>query len=374
VTDALAVVAPEGTLTYSELDAAAAAADPGPVLVAEPGLEFLVALRARLTRGQGTLLVDPRLNERERAQLSPPPERGVLLHTSGTTTGRPSPVVLTPENLHASAQAPGKVLGLQAGERWLAPLPFAHVAGLMVAVRCWLHGATVVLGPPALDRTEYVSLVPTQLQRLLDAGHTGTAQVVLGGAPAPRPLLERAAAVGARVRIAYGLTQTCGGVTLSEPGDLDTAGRPIPGISITTAPDGELLVEGPMVAGDGRLATGDLGRIEPDGRVTITGRKGDTIVSGGENVMPKEVEDVLLAHPAVVDAAVYGHPDPEWGEAVAARVVLAPGSTLDPGALRAFCRARLAGFKVPKHYEATERLPRSPGGKLLRREIRADSL
>ena len=365
----VAVVAPEGELTYADLAARAAAADPGPVLLAEPTLEFCVALYARLERDQGVLLVDPRLNERERARLSPPPDRGVMLHTSGTTTGIPSPVVLTRENLHASAQAPGKVLGLKAGERWLAPLPLAHVAGLMVVVRCWLHGATVVFGPAALDQSDYVSLVPTQLARLIDAGHTGRAQVVLGGASAPRPLLVRAAAAGVRVRIAYGLTQTCGGVTLSEPGDLDTAGQPIPGTTFTVAPDGELVVSGPMVAGHGPLATGDLGRIEPDGRIVITGRKGDLIITGAENVMPKEVEDVLIDHPDVADAAVFGRPDPEWGEAVTARIVLAPGAGLDADALRAFCRERLAGFKVPKHYEAAAELPRSPGGKLLRREL-----
>ena len=372
MTDALAVVAPDGALTYSELDARAAA-DPGPVLIAAPALDFLVALRARLNRDQGVLLVDPRLNQRERARLSPPPERGVLMHTSGTTTGRLTPVTLSPENLVAAAEASARAVDLAPGDRWLAPLPLAHVAGLMVLLRCWQRGATAVLGPASLEGATFVSLVPTQLARLLDAGQAGVAaQVILGGAPAPPGLLRRAAAAHIGVRISYGLTQTCGGITQSAPGDLETVGHPIAGAHVALAADGEIVVAGPMVAGERPLATGDLGRIEGDGRIVITGRKGDLIITGAENVMPQEVEDVLIDHPDVVDAAVYGRPDPEWGEAVVARVVLAAGSSLDPGALRDFCRERLAGFKVPKHYEAAAALPRSTGGKLLRREIRSE--
>jgi O-succinylbenzoic acid--CoA ligase len=138
---------------------------------------------------------------------------------------------------------------------------------------------------------------------------------------------------------------------------------------VRLAADGEIEVEGPVVTTGGVLRTGDLGRLDERGRLTVVGRKSDTIVSGGENVAPAEVEEVLLAHPAVREAAVHARPDPEWGEAVVATVVLRPGETLDPAALAAFCRERLAGFKVPKAFQAADALPRTASGKLLRRRL-----
>jgi o-succinylbenzoate---CoA ligase len=361
---AVAVETPEGPLSYGELRGAVPAARR---LIAEPTREFVRALFAALEHDVGVVLVDPRWGPRELEGLVPPPPRGVLVHTSGTT-GRPRPVVLLPENLAAGAGASNLTLGLAPGDRWLGPLPLSHVAGLMVLVRCALAGATAVLGPASLDAT-YVSLIPTQLARLLDAGATGPAQVILGGAPAPRPLLERAAAAGVAVRIAYGLTQTSAQVTLSEPGDLDTAGRPLPGAEVSVLAGGEIEVSGPMVAG-GTVRTGDVGRLAPDGRLVVTGRADDLIVTGGENVMPREVEDVLLAHPDVADAAVFGRPDPHWGTAVVARVVARPGAALDPEGLRAHCAAVLARFKVPKAVESADALPRTAGGKLRRHELR----
>ena len=118
---------------------------------------------------------------------------------------------------------------------------------------------------------------------------------------------------------------------------------------------------------DGRLHTGDLGALDGEGLLSITGRKADTIVSGGENVAPAEVEAVLEAHPAVREAAVVGRPDPEWGEALVARVVLRHDAA--PEELAAWCRERLAGFKVPKAFEVADRLPRTASGKLVRREL-----
>jgi O-succinylbenzoic acid--CoA ligase len=153
-----------------------------------------------------------------------------------------------------------------------------------------------------------------------------------------------------------------------------THGWPLPGVEVRAAEDGELLVRGPTVAPgslapDGWLRTGDLGAIDARGRLTITGRKADTIITGGENVAPAEVEAVLLEHPAIADAAVHARLDPEWGEAVVATVVLRDGLVLNVEELRAFCAARLAGFKVPKAVELVERLPRTESGKLLRREL-----
>jgi O-succinylbenzoic acid--CoA ligase len=138
-------------------------------------------------------------------------------------------------------------------------------------------------------------------------------------------------------------------------------------VAVTIAPDGEILVEGPTVAGGGVLHTGDLGRIE-DGRLTVIGRKSDTIVTGGENVAPAEVEAALLEHPAVADAGVFARPDSEWGEAVTARVVLRAHA--EPHELREWVAGRLARYKVPKAIVVADALPRTASGKLLRRELR----
>ncbi|MBV9365938.1 MAG: AMP-binding protein, partial [Solirubrobacterales bacterium] len=153
-----------------------------------------------------------------------------------------------------------------------------------------------------------------------------------------------------------------------------TFGRPLAGVDVVTAADGEVLVRGPIVSagalsGDGWLHTGDLGRFEDRGQLEIIGRKSETIVTGGENVAPTEVEAALLEHPAVADAAVHPRPDPEWGEAVVATVVLRDGRAVTPAELKAHCAGRLASFKVPKAVEFADRLPRTPSGKLLRRQL-----
>jgi O-succinylbenzoic acid--CoA ligase len=142
-----------------------------------------------------------------------------------------------------------------------------------------------------------------------------------------------------------------------------------------SGPEGEIVVRGPIVAPgaqneEGWLHTGDLGRFDQRSRLEIVGRKSDTIVTGGENVSPAEVEAVLVEHPAVADAGVFGRPDPEWGEALVAVVVPRAGEAPQADALRAFCAQRLARFKVPKTIEFTDRLPRTASGKLLRRDLR----
>jgi acyl-CoA synthetase (AMP-forming)/AMP-acid ligase II len=139
--------------------------------------------------------------------------------------------------------------------------------------------------------------------------------------------------------------------------------------------EGELLVRGPTVAPgalgpDGWLHTGDLGALDERGKLTVIGRLSDTIVTGGENVAPVEVEAILLEHRAVADAAVHARPDAEWGERLVATVILRDGAEVTPGELRAHCASHLASFKVPKSVELTDALPRSPSGKLLRRELR----
>jgi O-succinylbenzoic acid--CoA ligase len=359
-----------------------------------PGIEFAVTLHACLLAGAPAMPVDTRLAAPERRRLAAsaavvvdaplggraagvgftPLEDDVALvvHTSGTT-GAPRPVELTYGNVQANALGSAVVLGLDREERWLCPLPLSHVGGLMVLLRSAVYATTAVLaGVERLGDATLASLVPTQLARVLDAGaRPGGAlrAVLLGGAAADRALLARARDAGWPVAPTYGLTEACSQVTVAEPGDLETAGRPLPGVRVTLAGDGEILVEGPTVAGGGVLRTGDLGRLDDRGRLVVIGRKADTIVTGGENVAPAEVEAVLLEHPAVADAGVFARAHPEWGEAVTARVVLRPGAAAAPDDLRAFAAERLARFKVPKTVEVADVLPRTASGKLRRREL-----
>ncbi|HWC11415.1 MAG TPA: AMP-binding protein, partial [Acidimicrobiales bacterium] len=274
-----------------------------------------------------------------------------------------------------SALGSSVALGHPRDERWLCALPLTHVGGLSVVLRAAIGATTVVLherfetravlvelmrpdGPTA------VSLVPTTLQRLLDAGleHPPALRTaLLGGAPAPPALVERARAAGVPVTTTYGLTEACSQVA--------TAGVPLFCTRVRIAGDGEILVHGPTVAPgatgpDGWLRTGDLGELEPDGTLRVTGRAAETIVTGGENVAPSEVEAVLSTHPAVADAAVHGRPDREWGEAVVATVVLR--GTTSEAELRAHCAARLAPHQVPKAVAFATDLARTPGGKLRR--------
>jgi O-succinylbenzoic acid--CoA ligase len=275
-------------------------------------------------------------------------------------------------------------MGLRDDERWLAPLPLAHVGGLMVVLRSAIMATTAVLAPPPFDERAIAeqlrdggittaSLVPTQLQRLLDAGATPGPElrrILLGGGPMPRALLARAAAAGFPVCPSYGLTQACSTVTVAEPGDLESAGRALPGVGVAITGDGEIVVSGGTVNALGSLRTGDLGRIDSHGRLVVTGRKSDVIVSGGENVAPAEVEAVLAEHPDVSEAAVFARPHPLWGEAVTAMVVARDGARPAQAALRAHCLERLAPFKVPKAFELVDELPRTESGKVRRAALR----
>jgi o-succinylbenzoate---CoA ligase len=375
---AVAVETASERLTYGELAERARGASYAPgqrvPLVAVPTLDFVVALWACLLAGAVAMPVDPRLGGRERDAVlagadGPPsaPGTALIVHTSGTT-GTPRPVELTYGNLLANALGCAVALGHDKRERWLCPLPLSHVGGLMVLIRSAIYGTTAVLDAPERDDVTIASMVPTQLARLIAAGVRPGRRlrtVMLGGAAAEPRLLD----AGWPAVTTYGMTQTCSAVVVD--------GRPLPNVEIRIAPErsggegaargiGEILVAGPSVAGGGTLRTGDLGWIE-DGRLIVTGRKTDTIVTGGENVAPAEVESALLEHPAVAEAGVFGRADPEWGEAVTAHVVLRADAS--ESELRGWCAQRLAGFKVPKAIVAVDALPRNASGKLLRREM-----
>jgi O-succinylbenzoic acid--CoA ligase len=315
----------------------------------------------------------------------------IVIHTSGTSSA-PKPVELTYGNLLWSALGSAVALGLDLQERWLCALPLSHVGGLSILVRSAIYGTTAVvherfetervLHALREQRITLASLVATTLARLLDAGlaHPPALRCALtGGGPVPAALVRRAAGAGVPVSMTYGLTEACSQVTTApaaalEQGD-SRAGPALFCTRVACAEDGEILVSGPTVApaalaGDGLLHTGDIGALDAQGRLSVTGRKADTIVSGGENVAPSEVEAVLEAHSDVFEAAVVGRPDEHWGEAVTAIVVAREGSAPDDGALRAHCAAALAPYKVPKRVILREDpLPRTRSGKLLRRDL-----
>jgi O-succinylbenzoic acid--CoA ligase len=309
-----------------------------------------------------------------RTELDPAAVHSVI-RTSGTT-GAPQAVELTYANHAASAVASAGALGVEPDDRWLCPLPLHHVGGLNVLIRSVINRTTVVIHerfePERVKATleagevTLASLVPTMLVRLRTAGLSrapGLRAIALGGGPIPAGLLEWAAGAGIPVVPVYGMTESCSQVVAGSPG------RPLAGVELRLGPDGEILVRGPMVAagalaGDGWLHTGDLGELDAAGGLRVLGRLKELIVTGGENVAPLEVEQALLTHPAVSDAGVAGLPDPDWGEAVTAYVVLRGPAGADE--LRAWCRERLEPFKVPKAIHAVEALPRNSGGKLQR--------
>ncbi|MFN3336348.1 MAG: o-succinylbenzoate--CoA ligase, partial [Thermomicrobium sp.] len=336
-----------------------------------------------------------------------------LIYTSGTTD-RPKGVLLTYGNHWWSAVGSQLNLGVLPDDRWLLCLPLFHVGGLSILFRSVIGGFTVELherfdaarANEAIEQgVTLVSLVGTMLWRMLEERGerhypVHLRAVLLGGGPAPRPLLERCAAVGLPVLQTYGLTETASQLATLVPEDalrkLGSAGKPLyPNALRIVRPDGslaepgepgEIEVRGPVVTPgywqrpdltarafcDGWFRTGDIGYLDQEGYLYVLDRRADLIVTGGENVFPAEVEAVLLGHPAVAEAAVIGIPDVEWGQRVVALVVLRRGMTATANELITWCRTRLAGYKVPKMIRFVEELPRTASGKLQRWLVRQE--
>jgi o-succinylbenzoate---CoA ligase len=319
-----------------------------------------------------------------------------IIYTSGTT-GRPKGAILTYGNYWWSAISSAINLGLQPADRWLACLPLFHVGGLSILLRSAIYGITAEVHSrfdpaevnQAIDEhgVTMVSLVSTMLERMLSERdgrpYPSTLRcVLLGGGPAPLPLLERALEAHAPVVQTYGLTETASQLATLAPEDVlrkvGSAGKPLMGSQIRIEADGEICVRGPSVSPgylhrpprEDWLHTGDLGYLDAEGYLYVLDRRDDLIISGGENVYPAEVEAVLLSHTAVEDAGVFGVADAQWGNTVAAAVTLRQGATSDEAELLAFCRQRLAGYKIPRLIELRASLPRNAAGKLSRRTLR----
>ena len=338
----------------------------------------------------------------------------VILYTSGTT-GVPKGVALSHANLDSNARSAAQLAELDRTEWSVAVLPLSHSYGLTLMNAGHLLGSRAALlrwfNPEEVLKTiqEFravsMSGVPTMFVYLLnypDAGRYDTSSMRLwgsGAAPLPVEIVEPfERRFGGKIIEGYGLTEASPVVSahrLSGTRKLGSVGQPIPGVQVSIQDDddrvvptgdvGEVCVKGPNVMvgyyknpGEtartirhGWLHTGDMGRLDSDGFLYIVERKKDLIIRGGFNIYPREVEEALYAFPAVAEAAVVGVADPLMGEEVRAFVVLKNGTAATADEVIAFCESRLARFKCPKQIRFVDSLPKSPIGKILRKELRA---
>jgi len=290
-----------------------------------------------------------------------------VIATSGST-GVPRAVVLTHDAIAASAAATSVRLGATGEDHWLACLPLSHVGGLSVVFRA-LHAGTRLTVHPGFDPSAVessgatlVSLVATALARI---DPTRFRTIVLGGS---RPPDDRPA----NTVTTYGMTETGSGIVYDRV--------PLTGVDLRIV-DGEIQLRCPMLlrcyrdgtdprTTDGWFPTGDLGSIDDDGLLTVRGRRGDLIITGGENVWPEPVEAVLRTHPDVGDVAVIGRDDPEWGQIVTALVVVSPGRPAPAlESLRDHVKSELPAFAAPRHVVFCHHLPRTTLGKLRRSDL-----
>ncbi|WP_280585222.1 o-succinylbenzoate--CoA ligase [Halorubrum sp. Boch-26] len=418
-------------LTPRELSARIERADLSAVVCAEPTEDDALAAVDGTADTPVFSVDDPTdatvtaVHDVEPAPVEPPEwefsDHLCILFTSGTT-GEPKPVPLTAGNVYSSAVASAFRLGVDPGDRWLVSLSLHHMGGLAPVYRSALYGTTLVLregfdaGGTADDLDTYdvtgVSLVPTMLERMLDRRGTlsDTLRVVLlGGAPAPDELLERCRDYSVPVYPTYGMTESASQIATATPRQtksrLGTVGRPLFGTDVTvvdeggapveTGETGEIVVDGPTVTpgylerspdaddeadieldrsafGPHGLHTGDVGRVDEDGYLYVVNRLDDRIITGGENVEPGEVTDVLRGFDEIEDVAVVGLDDEVWGERVGALLAVGDRTegTVDESALSSFLRERLTGFKVPKTLALVDELPRTVSGTVDREAAR----
>lgn len=302
-----------------------------------------------------------------------PTDAAVLIATSGST-GQPKIVELSAEALERSARATLDRIGAAPGDRWLCCLPTDHIAGVQVLTRSIVAGTTplihehfsaeAAMTAAMTSGVQHISVVPTQLRRMIGYDLSVFSSILLGGAATPPDLLAAARAAGARIRTTYGMSETCGGCVYD--------GVPLDGVSVAVDGDGRIRLAGPTLFSGYRLqpaltvsvrdgdwfVTGDLGVIEK-GVLRVRGRADDVINTGGEKVVAGEVERVVREHPAVQDVVVVGRPDPEWGEIVTAVVVGSVG--LDE--LRDHVRATMPAHAAPRALERVPEIPMLASGK-----------
>jgi acyl-CoA synthetase (AMP-forming)/AMP-acid ligase II len=352
-------------------------------------------------------------------------DAALILYTSGTT-GLPKGAMLSHENLSYVERMAREVWEFNATSVNLVAMPLFHIGGIGYGMMALSQGGhTVLLQQPApaavIDAIRRHSVthaffVPTVIQMLVDApgvdemNLNSLQRIMYGAAPISEMLLKRAIAVfGCAFNHAYGMTETAGTVVTLAPQDHDpggplahrlrSCGRPVPwaelalnnpatGAAVPTGEVGEIRIRSPMnmlgywhkpaetaatITADGWLCTGDAAYLDADGYVYIHDRYKDMIVSGGENIYPTEIENVLYDHPGVAEVAVIGVPHPRWGETPKAFVVAGAGMQLSEAQLIAFTRSRLASYKCPTSVAFVTALPRNASGKILKRAMREES-
>lgn len=373
-------------------------------VLAEPSQSFFDIMSEIWGRGDAILPIDPRLprdrveeilaefrpqrllidgDSRTLGGAEPLSEdiRAVAL-TSGSS-GKPKGVELSLSAFTASWTGSSSRIGAESADTWLCCLPIAHIAGLSVLVRSLLNETRPII-QPALDLSEardarLVSLVPTQLTRLLDEGIdvSRLKAVLVGGARITRSLLDRATEAGARVVTTYGMTETCGGCVYD--------GTPLDEVDVRVDDHSRIGIRGEVLFSryrndpeltrrsvrGGWFITNDLGYLGEDGELVVMGRADDVIITGGEKVSGAEVESIISEHPGVMDCAVIGMPDAEWGELVAVAVVPRNGVDLSLKDLRAFVKERAADYKAPRKMELVNQIPRNALGKPIKEKVRA---
>ena len=353
-----------------------------------------------------------------------PDDTALLLFTSGTT-GEPKAAVLRHKHLATYVITTVEFMAADEDEAALVSVPPYHVAGVSAVLSSVYAGRRVVYLPAfsadawvATARDEQVTqamVVPTMLGRILDVlerkdeSLPALRHLAYGGGRMPVPVIERALAMLPQVEFvqAYGLTETSSTIAVLGSDDhreavvspsasvrrrLGSVGKPIPSLEVEIRDDdgrplgpnelGEIFVRGEQVAGeylgrsgateDGWFATRDTGCWDDDGYLYLSGRRDDVIVRGAENISPGEIEDVLVTHPAVAEAAVVGVPDAEWGEAIVAVIVLNEGATGGAAELQDWVRSHLRSSKTPQRIEFRTQLPYNDTGKLLRRVLKAE--
>jgi O-succinylbenzoic acid--CoA ligase len=381
----------------------------------------IVPIHPRLTPAEVQLIVDdaaPALTLREddlaaiaaetpRGAWTPPaaldPEAPLaIVYTSGTT-GRPKGAILARRAFLASAAASAANLGWIADDRWLLCLPLCHVGGLSIVTRCLAARRAVILAPRfdpdavlaaiVAQRATLLSVVPTMLKTLLDRDRDNVLArlraVLSGGAATPWSLLEECGRRGVPTLTTYGLTEACSQAASQTPRAPYVpergSGRALPGVAIRIDETGRIHLRGPTLMsgyfrGDGVapdtslfiggwLDTGDLGELDAAGRLHVHARRTDLIVTGGENVYPLEIEQLLEALPGVRRALVFGVPDAHWGQRVAAAIET--DAAFDAAALTAALSAHLAPHKRPRLLVQVAALPVTGSGKLVRADAAA---
>ena len=323
----------------------------------------------------------------------------VIMNTSATT-GQFKSVPLRWGQIRAHVQASKEVLGKTEQDNWLMVLPLFHVSGLSILLRSLYNGTAVTILPKydeaqvlkliESENINMMSLVPTILTQLEPSiTHHKLRVILLGGEFIPMALIDACEEKSLPIYKTYGMTETFSqSVTFSVldyPHKRDSVGKPLPGMQVRIdKPDadgvGEIHLTGPMVMTgyidkepiDGDLNTDDIGYVDEDGFVYILNRRKDLIISGGENIYPKELEDLVYTLPSVKECAVVPVPDPKWGQVPALFVAFHDGESMTADEIVSFMTKSLAKYKVPKYVKILPALPRNGTGKIVRNELRLE--